>query len=930
MSKSNAAKRGARLLALALVLRCGSAAASPPHMVKDINEAPVVGPADLLLGEAGELFYFAARGYLYRSDGTAAGTYPLRLAGGLSPACTASLGPIFFVCGGLTRTDGTLAGTALLMPEQGPLGRLARLGGHVYFDATNFQASRLGRTDGTVSGTAIVKDYMATGFGIPNIHATTDRIYFTAYENGREDLFVYDGGPAPPASLGPFSFSEGLAVGNRFFFLTTSADYSTLLWETTGGAPTLLRTFSPMYSRPSWLTALGGLLLFQAENEFGREPWISDGTVAGTTMLLEVVPGFAAPVEMDFEVLGGTAFFLLGGDLWKTDGTPAGTTIAVGGLGFEAMVAADTKLLLSGNTSSVPSLTRLWASDGTPGGTRPLRSSPGESGVTKGAIEVGGRIHFPYFTQQYGYEIWSTDGSAAGTRILADLDTRTLGVGLSVMVAGTTRAYFHQRAQGLWSTDGTEAGTLPVTKNGVQLAGGDATTLLVSGDTAFACGSNGLWRTDGTEAGTSLIATDDLGCSLPVWSGSQIFFMLRNSASGYSLWKSDGTAGNATLVGALNVEPWGASAFGSGILFVGHRSDTGAELWTSDGTAAGTRLVEDIVPGPESGIFFPPLAAGAVAFFRGGPARDDLWRTDGTEAGTFPVMPGGPTVVALAGEIGGTVYFVGRLPGESEALWRSDGTPQGTATVGSFSGVAAAVVSSGKVFFAMFGSPHPGLWVSDGTEAGTLPVTAASFPSELTAVAGGLAYSANGAPSFTDGTNEGTREISGMSAQSPETFVRLGSMLLFSADELIHGRELWRADLVDTGRMFYTVTPCRVVDTRMEADAPALLEDVSRDFQVAGLCGIPADAAGVVLNVTGTQSTIDGYFEAGPAERYGVGARSTAFRVGQTRASWLTLGFDPASTGRVTLKLNLRDDIPAVFPPSGHADVILDVSGYFR
>ena len=123
----------------------------------------------------------------------------------------------------------------------------------------------------------------------------------------------------------------------------------------------------------------------------------------------------------------------------------------------------------------------------------------------------------------------------------------------------------------------------------------------------------------------------------------------------------------------------------------------------------------------------------------------------------------------------------------------------------------------------------------------------------LTAVPGGVAFDGNGEAWFSDGTPQGTRflgEIQPMGVSSPHRFVRLGSMLLFFAQESVHGMELWRADLEGGGRMFYTLTPCRVSDTRNPDDGPPIIPGVPRDFQVAGRCGIPVDVAAVVLNVT--------------------------------------------------------------------------------
>ena len=59
-----------------------------------------------------------------------------------------------------------------------------------------------------------------------------------------------------------------------------------------------------------------------------------------------------------------------------------------------------------------------------------------------------------------------------------------------------------------------------------------------------------------------------------------------------------------------------------------------------------------------------------------------------------------------------------------------------------------------------------------------------------------------------------------------------------------------------SGLQFYPLTPCRVADTRAFAGftgsqgPPSLAGGTSRNFAVAGLCGVPATAAAYSVNVT--------------------------------------------------------------------------------
>jgi hypothetical protein len=122
---------------------------------------------------------------------------------------------------------------------------------------------------------------------------------------------------------------------------------------------------------------------------------------------------------------------------------------------------------------------------------------------------------------------------------------------------------------------------------------------------------------------------------------------------------------------------------------------------------------------------------------------------------------------------------------------------------------------------------------------------------------------------------------------------------------------------------FYTLTPCRLLDTRQAAGAsggPALASGTERTFPVSGICGVPADATAITINVTVVQPTEGGFLQLYPI---GGGAPATStlnFSAGQVRANnaFLTLG----PGGQATALASLADP--------GTADLVVDVVGYFR
>jgi len=114
---------------------------------------------------------------------------------------------------------------------------------------------------------------------------------------------------------------------------------------------------------------------------------------------------------------------------------------------------------------------------------------------------------------------------------------------------------------------------------------------------------------------------------------------------------------------------------------------------------------------------------------------------------------------------------------------------------------------------------------------------------------------------------------------------------------------------------FYTVTPCRVLDTR-GADGPALVAGGERAFTVTGSCGIGAGVRVISTNVTVTQPTAGGNLRIYPADVPIPGTSVINFGTGQTRANNLILRLDADG------KFKVSND------STGTVHMILDVNGY--
>ncbi|HVT16076.1 MAG TPA: PQQ-binding-like beta-propeller repeat protein [Thermoanaerobaculia bacterium] len=123
---------------------------------------------------------------------------------------------------------------------------------------------------------------------------------------------------------------------------------------------------------------------------------------------------------------------------------------------------------------------------------------------------------------------------------------------------------------------------------------------------------------------------------------------------------------------------------------------------------------------------------------------------------------------------------------------------------------------------------------------------------------------------------------------------------------------------------FFTVTPCRLVDTRGPAGpygGPALQGGgAKRLFTVAGQCGVPADALAIAANLTVVGPTNPGFLQAGPSGTSLV-ASNLNFNAGQTRASNAILSLTGYPVGAAQVTSNIS---------GGTTHFILDVSGYFK
>ena len=320
--------------------------------------------------------------------------------------------------------------------------------GELYFAADDpyWPRRALWKTDGTWEGTVELKSVHEVAwpreFGVIG-EGLEQELYFSGWteaeglELWRSDgtasgtVFVADVCPGTCDS-GPGDFVE---LGGWVYFIARCEDRADRLWRTDGTTTELVtgygdaRAYSP--------TRFGDEIYFEVMSGTESRLWKTDGTAEGTRMVTtpDMLDGFRYPSL--FGVLDGTLFF-------QTDD---GTSLSVWKIaeGETAPVLVKSSMLEETWYCFGPTVPftpyhgevyfkgtdsthgcELWKSDGTEGGTTMLADlNPDGDGAAFDLTIVNGRLLFGArasgTTPEPGARLWATDGSAAGTSVIADV-----------------------------------------------------------------------------------------------------------------------------------------------------------------------------------------------------------------------------------------------------------------------------------------------------------------------------------------------------------------------------------------------------------------------------------------------------------------------------------------------------------------------------
>lgn len=946
-----------RIRAAAGLLTCFLGATEPalaqlPYLVKDLNTDArgAYGSSPFNFVSAGDRAYFATESYLetgysiWTTDGSEEGTRQIATFPGCRPSWNGR-GPIL-----------------------APLGDLVFYSEWCLGDEWR---QRLWRTDGSTVGTFpltgnLAEVHTGVGYSIQEDSWTrtlNGRLFFAARTAAESDLELWssDGTAEGTARLAALPSPAGswlsfsARAGDRLLLFIQQNTYGFLtdIWSTDGTAAGTLELASLKLGAAPAVTAGRTVVFFEASAPDGPEPftaqlWATDGTPSGTRPLTHFsaaesdIGCWSQPRIVGDELLFCAYTLESGFEIWRSDGTVAGTfpvsafanssPFADYAYRVEATRYAGAYYFLGYDDEYIFS---LWRSSGTPGAAVRVRTlaEPGAYLYGEHWIEqAGGRLVFWGFDD--GWKLYGSDGTAAGTTELAETCPDSCGTFVSGARAfGDRLLFFVQDEVGreqLWSTQGSPATTFPLAAEeesvagespltGAALAGSwlfparDAATgfepwladpararsarrirdlvldlpgirlanprvrgseLAFSTREDFHYGDFGVYRTDGTAAGTLEIArTATCSCGMACSTGPAAAYPVRagilfddpEDCESYSIRSWNRSSGEVSrLFGGPDGERPGEPEhflLGDEALVFLHHNGTSTEIWRTDGTEAGSRLALAASPevrkrpfialgsgllllsiesnlglsyfDPEEGtaVDLPsytsdawpqsPTVVGTSAYFFADPYPDptEIWRSDGTEAGTVLLLrlPAERQLASSFFDLDGSALFALHNWETGLELWTSDGTPSGTLRLRTFADGQYGMADLGRIghralfgvhtFDSSTGIYRSELWQTDGTGEGTQflmdlerdgrPEYIQQFVESASAL---LFETTNDDYAVTlwttDGTPGGTRVLWSDATINYDWWwesiqpTPFGSEIVFVGETLAHGREL--------------------------------------------------------------------------------------------------------------------------------------------
>lgn len=370
----------------------------------------------------------------------------------------------------------------------------------------------------------------------------------------------------------------------------------------------------------------------------------------------------------------------------------------------------------------------------------------------------------------YNNKLWFTGYSTTGPALFSIEENATTAeeivtiVGASGFSEFNGRMYFYSRGftgddMELWTTDGTAAGTYEVIDLNPEQESFPYDITPFNGKIYFQAvdmdHGREVFMSDGTEQGTGILKDIYPGSGVEnnpqgfTVFNNHLFFAANDGIHGNELWMSDGTEQGTFMLkdiweGNSQSRPGGYigifEEFNGRLYFGAADAETGWEIWSTDGTEEGTTLLKDISPGPDSSNVEQMIVFGNHLYF-GAKNGKELWRTDGTSEGTELVKSifegSGDLYPGVAGFYiwQDNLVFSADDGTHGQEPWISDGTTEGTHMISDINpgsgyggGFAQEAFADRLFFIASTDNLGNQLYISDGTESGTAMIAPPNPP----------------------------------------------------------------------------------------------------------------------------------------------------------------------------------------------------------
>lgn len=377
-------------------------------------------------------------------------------------------------------------------------------------------------------------------------------------------------------------------------------------------------------ARPFQVFPAQSLLYF-----FPEGTWVTNGVAAGTHSVTNSSPCWlfsdeGSSIPVDWGATVGNVLYYNGGDchLWRTDGTAPGTwrvkylnspSAIYGNPGNFARLGNSVVFAAWGYDGTHSSLYNLWVSDGTGTGTKIIKQiHPDFNQVTMSPVRVAGSL--AYFITYGDNRLWRTDGTTPGSFVLADFPASSGMSGHAPVEVWNGLAFFTApRGEGtpneiiLWQSNGTPAGTQPVDSTNPPVGSSNTRFMLAAAnDWLYVIHSYQtslrIYKTQGNGlGGVSLVA--DLTISISsapapaAVNGNRLYFVKDGE-----IWQTDGTSDTtlkATQLGDAYQDPKNLLSFNGILYFTASDNAHGTEPWMMDEATGQASMIMDINPGVE-------------------------------------------------------------------------------------------------------------------------------------------------------------------------------------------------------------------------------------------------------------------------------------------------------------------------------------------